>query len=64
MAKLEEKQSRKKDAVKLKLFNPKAIDALIVVRTIGRSHQSEVFEVIQENRLALKVLFFEDPKKE
>ena len=44
---------------KLELFDPEGIDALKVVRTIGRGGQSEVFEVTREQHLALKVLFIE-----
>ena len=48
---------------KIDLFDTQSIDGLKVVKTIGRGGQSEVFEVIRDQRLALKVLFVEGINK-
>ena len=50
-------------ASKLEILEPEGIDALKVVRMIGRGGQSEVFEVTRDERLALKVLFVEGANK-
>lgn len=62
-AKSDTNDTTKGAVVKLDLFEPAEIDALKVVRTIGRGGQSEVFEVTREQRLALKVLFLDGANK-
>ncbi|KAK8841497.1 hypothetical protein M9Y10_027116 [Tritrichomonas musculus] len=64
VTKLEEKSDKEViKPIKLELFDTESIDALKVERTIGRGGQSEVFEVIRGQRLALKVLSFDGANK-
>ena len=46
----------------LQIFEPKEVDQMKTLRTIGRGAQSEVFEVSQERHLALKVLLAVSPQ--